>query len=355
MSLSNPFIYAYGRSFIIRFFANKGAVAGVFLIIGLAAASIVLWIVFALRRRHRVRQLERDTTVSATLAAAGLNRAPLDDDDDEETEADHRARTLGSGDIEMGQRPSSTLGYGTGGTRPPSAYRDLAYDPAGSPDEDPSFDPYAGYVHPQLNGSRSFSANKTAAQEGYVPARTGSPTPPNSPPRATSSFGHGNDTSGSGSATGISSGDRERRTNSSLDHMRSYSMGSYEPLLGGSSGAATPGVGASPTPPPRNPLRLANSPSPGLDGQESNTPPNQSSDTGGRADDRLDPYLGSRLRTAQSSSDVGDLRDDEDYSRPVLGVSHILVSGSTLLMAFGTRQIRNVPDTTSVSDYSHDG
>lgn len=72
-----------GQKSSSAFFSNTGAVAGVFVLVGLAAASILLFIFFAVRRRRRTRRLEHDTAVSATLAAAGFNRAPLDDDDDD--------------------------------------------------------------------------------------------------------------------------------------------------------------------------------------------------------------------------------------------------------------------------------
>ena len=80
------------QNFAHRFFRNKGAVAGVFLIVGLAAASIVLFIFFYIRRRRRTQRLEHDTAVASTLAAAGYNRRPLDGDDDDE-KGDRRVST----------------------------------------------------------------------------------------------------------------------------------------------------------------------------------------------------------------------------------------------------------------------
>src|SRR6266852_7464057 len=68
-------------SCVNRFFHNFGAVAGVFLIVGLAAATICLWIFFFVRRRRRRRRIDHQSEVSATLAAAGYNRAPIDDED----------------------------------------------------------------------------------------------------------------------------------------------------------------------------------------------------------------------------------------------------------------------------------
>ncbi|KAF4572944.1 hypothetical protein EYR36_007454 [Pleurotus pulmonarius] len=65
------------------FFSNTGAVAGVFVLVGLAAASILLFVIFAVRRRRRTQRIEHDTAVSATLAAAGYGRSPIVDDDDD--------------------------------------------------------------------------------------------------------------------------------------------------------------------------------------------------------------------------------------------------------------------------------
>ena len=44
--------------------------------------SILIFIAFYVRRRRRRARIEHDTAVSATLAAAGFKRSPLDDDMD---------------------------------------------------------------------------------------------------------------------------------------------------------------------------------------------------------------------------------------------------------------------------------
>jgi beta-lactamase regulating signal transducer with metallopeptidase domain len=49
------------------FFRNKGAVAGVFLVVGIAGAAILLFLFFAYRRRRRVKQNERDAAIAASL------------------------------------------------------------------------------------------------------------------------------------------------------------------------------------------------------------------------------------------------------------------------------------------------
>ena len=52
---------------IYRFSRNKGAVAGVFLIVGIAGAAILLFLFFALRRRRRIKRNERDAAFAASL------------------------------------------------------------------------------------------------------------------------------------------------------------------------------------------------------------------------------------------------------------------------------------------------
>ena len=61
-----------------RFFANKGAVAGVFTVVGLiVAALIIVFIVNAIRRR-RAEKFDRDVAEAAAEAAAS-SRSPFDD------------------------------------------------------------------------------------------------------------------------------------------------------------------------------------------------------------------------------------------------------------------------------------
>ena len=157
-----------------RFFRNKGAVAGVFLIVGLAAASIVLFIFFYIRRRRRNQRLEHDAAVASTLAAAGFNRRPLDDD--EEKAASPR-RSSAPPSTTMSTFPNSSfssgalnLGMATG-ARPPTADSSSAAGPS-TPGPGADFDPYAalGTPPPAVFPSQ-------ARKDGYLPARTASPPP----------------------------------------------------------------------------------------------------------------------------------------------------------------------------------
>ena len=129
-----------------RFFHNTGAVAGVFLIVGLAAATICLWIFFFIRRRRRRRRIDHQSEVSATLAAAGYNRAPIDDED--------FGPSLG-----MRQRFGSVSSHPTIST--PITDEERAADAPGPTAH--LYDPYADYGHP-------------VAGSGYIPARSESPS-----------------------------------------------------------------------------------------------------------------------------------------------------------------------------------
>ena len=194
-----------------RFFRNKGAVAGVFLIVGLAAASIVLFMIFYIRRRRRTQRLEHDTAVASTLAAAGYNRQPLDGDDDDEK--GHRRTSAPSA---VGTLQNSSFGSGamlvgsTAGARPPTAEGNTA---PSTPGTGLDYDPYAAYgtVHPPP--AAVFPAQ--TRRDGYMPARTGSP-----PPGAYNTRRHTHSTSTSASSMGYG-------------HAAKASIGSTEPLLSG--------------------------------------------------------------------------------------------------------------------------
>lgn len=159
--------------------------------------------------------------MASTLAAAGLNRTPLDGDDDDEKLTSQRRRSTPSAAMRtMSSLPS------LGGQQP---YTD---DPTGRSRD---FDPYAAYgaVPPQ-------TPPLSARRDGYMPARTSSPPP----------GGHGHSAS-----------------TSSMGHMARESAGSFEPLLAaGGSQPPTPGAIAPsssmgpPMIPPKSPRRNARPP-----------------------------------------------------------------------------------------------
>lgn len=276
-----------GTSSGSAFFRNMGAVVGVFLVVGLAAASIVLWILFFIRRKRRINRIDHDTEIEAAVAASGFGRAPLDDDNDYRGARSPQSHSLSS--TQMVQR-GSPIGYIPGGSGLPPAGQPV---PGGSFDDDNvAFNPYAGYVVEGL-----------PTGGGYIQARSASP-----PPEA--------EQQGPPSSTGLHDiGDSSRDRKSSYGHTPTYSVASYEPLLAAyaQGSSAERGVSSPPTPPPRNPARRAH-----LDSVASR-PAINSSDGG--ADDRLDPEIRRRTRSDSLGSD--DLKDEEDYSRPVLTVRNM--------------------------------
>lgn len=264
----------------ISFFKNTGAVAGVFVLVGLAAAAIVLWVLFGLRRRRRNRRIEHDTAVSATLAAAGFHRAPLDDD---ELRGNDSRGSRGFATPEMEMLPAAAVG-----TRSsvPSAGRSSGY--LDTPGHDEAFNPYHDYV-------------VAGPTEGYIPARTSSPPP-----------------------SAFVEPYRDASGHTVHHHSASQSFGSTEPLLAfdraepaSSDPSAPPRPSLDPpSPPPRNPKRVADQRSQISGGEHANPrPENRRHSTASSVystestDERLNPALRN-----------SDIKDSEDYSRPVLGV-----------------------------------
>lgn len=285
--------------FDLSFFRNTGAVAGVFVLVGLAAASILLFIFFAVRRRRRTQRLEHDTAVSATLAAAGFQRAPLDDEDDPGNNTGGSRSSFPN--MEMKR---STLSSVPSGGRT-SAYLDNPISEEGGPDH---YNPYVDYVVP--GGNDHVLAAGAYAAGTYDSNRTTSP-----PPVAFNN------------------------SHNKISHSASHSAGSYEPLLASFRHAEEPSSPlpgpTPPTPPPRNPARISDaqppppafsersSPNPYQPGSTPLTPRSAASSmysSESTGDDRLDPGLRHRLKDETQTAFAGDLRDDEDYSRPVLGV-----------------------------------
>lgn len=230
----------------------------------------MMWILFAIRRRQRMRRFEQDTAVEAAVAAAGFNRTPLDDDYEEGSPiSPNTYHQFSSG---MGQR--STLGRGSDSLPTSARLSEMLDDPtrdsanlhAGCPVEHPASS------HP----------------EGYVPARTTSPSP--RAEQCTVDLG--------------SSRDRK----SSYGHTPTYSAGSFEPLLANYvQNMSDQDTSALTMEPPRN--RSSQHLGSGL------VPNGYSSDGS--------PEDGSRRTSLkrQNSSDSSVLRDEDDCTRSVLMAS----------------------------------
>jgi hypothetical protein len=63
------------------FFDNKGAVAGVFVVVGLAVVAILTALGVLFYRKRRRQRLDREVTAAAVAASAAASRAPLDEED----------------------------------------------------------------------------------------------------------------------------------------------------------------------------------------------------------------------------------------------------------------------------------
>jgi hypothetical protein len=236
------------------------------LIVGLGAATICLWIFFFIRRRRRRRRIEHESAVSASLAAAGYNREPIDDED-------------------FPPGPGMRQRFGSFGSHP-SINTPITDDERAAEAAGPTvnlFDPYVGYGRP-------------VGSTGYIPARSESPSQHD---RA--------GTLGDSYASGVSNP-------MGSAHVPQYSIGNSDQLLAGvvtpvqTTPEGVPGPSqAIPTPPPRNPKRPQspeNLGGSGLQDPNEHPPP----------DYRLNPALSATQRAEKKGWQ--ELRDDVDYSRP---------------------------------------
>jgi len=246
----------------------------------------------AIRSRRRRQRLDHDTAVAATLAAAGFHRAPLDDDDDP-AENSRRSR-YGSPDAFLHHRRSSS---GLAMSSIPSAGRtSVAFldTPPLHDDNDPhNIRPSSDYIVPA--GSR----------DGYI-----SSPPFIARPYRTRSSSNTMGENITGHTPQHSAGSRELLLSSYNNH---------NSLPPSPTGATLPLQRLSDT--PKNPPVLSDK-SPQLEASTASSAYSLDIAT----DHRLDPNLRQRLQDDADS--FRDLRDEEDYSRPVLGV-------------------RNMPDTSS--------
>ena len=293
-SLNSVYVFSFAYC---RFFSNRGAVAGVFLLVGLAITSLFIWLAFWYRRRRRLQLLQRDADAAIGYESGRSPRAPIHDDDD-------LSHSTPSSDMRQHPGPD-TLVYGN-----------RAADYLNIPLDSPGSDPFAS--NPFFGGQN--------APDNHALTNRPSPTSPDTTASLLAAAGlggsaaigaaalaGGNSTDVHGSGTSSSGhGHGQQRP----QHDRWNSSASSEPLIAGASGLKPGGFGDSPpTPPPRSPLRQRHY-------VAVNQDPSQTSlhgvDDVSRPDDRLDPHLTARLR--RSDTDMQSMRDNVDYSRPVLAV-----------------------------------
>ena len=118
------------------FFSNTGAVAGVFVAVGLVCTLGIIGVIAFLLKRRRRQRLDRDVTAAAAAAAAGSHhhRTAFDDDDDISPPMTQYggfyAGTTGTPGVDVNGQP-----------QPAGAYHDYE-DPAGG------YDHYATQMQP---------------------------------------------------------------------------------------------------------------------------------------------------------------------------------------------------------------
>ncbi|PPQ99612.1 hypothetical protein CVT24_005188, partial [Panaeolus cyanescens] len=243
------------------------------------------------RRRRRNQRLDHDTAVSATLAAAGFHRTPLVDDDDDDAAANSTPSRYSPAPSNpfMTQRSTSALAISNRASAAFIQDHDTDHVVPGPSD----FNPYADYVTPTRT-------------DGYIPVPA-----PTAPPIFP--FPYRDRTSGSPDLV------------AGNDHTHARTT-SFDPLIPNPNNTLPPTYSSAAEDVPLG-VEIARA----LGAPEASGPSSiysQRTDLG--PDARLDPGLRQRLVDHEDSADDGAslFRDEEDYSRPVLGV-------------------RNMPDTSS--------
>lgn len=211
-----------GRGGASAFFQDKGAVTGVFVVVGIAATAILVSVFYYFHRKRKKRKLEYDTAVAATLEEHGFGRQSLIGPDDVRPTSGPRSLTTptGSGsssDTRRTSSPSMSLAGINPGPVSAAGFGRQAYNPPYHADSfgQISYNPYADNQVPYRHTNPGPS-DSSRMHNFTLPSVTGAGLP---------FFGHG----------------------------PKYSMGSSEPLLGTfSDSEPEPPV---PPVPPRNPQR----------------------------------------------------------------------------------------------------
>lgn len=153
-----------------------------FLVVGLAAASLVLFIFFWLRRR-RNKQRQRDASIAAGLAALAHNRTFLDDDDRPppagslpdmaQQHADNLSLKSRREDLDF--NPYSGYTYGTSRAYAGSLRPGQPYSPVSGYEETPTRDPdpLARGHTPELSFGSASINNLSAGPPTPTPAIVG--------------------------------------------------------------------------------------------------------------------------------------------------------------------------------------
>lgn len=103
------------------FFNNKGAVAGVFVVVGLAVVAIIAALGLLFFRRRRRQRLDREVTAAAVAASAAAARSPLDEEGDLDSSQPTSESYPSTMSAPMTQYNNFASTYGNGGGYDPFA------------------------------------------------------------------------------------------------------------------------------------------------------------------------------------------------------------------------------------------
>ena len=142
-----------GSSSTNAFFNNTGAVAGVFVVVGLVVVGILTALAFFCLRRRRRQRLDREVTAAAIAASRNSDprSGPLDDD----MPASQRA-----------SMPASGESYPSAGNQPMQQYQQYPATYAYDPYQQPQYNYNEGYDYSQPTYETPAGYNDTPGQ-GY--------------------------------------------------------------------------------------------------------------------------------------------------------------------------------------------
>ena len=113
------------------FFANHGAVAGVFVVVGLAVVGMILALSLLCFRRRRRQRLDREVTAAAIAASSThAHRSPIDEGDDVHSSGPTSESYPSTVNAPMAQYNNYAASYGTSGGYDPYVSTAGAYGAA---------------------------------------------------------------------------------------------------------------------------------------------------------------------------------------------------------------------------------
>lgn len=140
-----------GKSSTSAFFSNKGAVAGVFVVVGLVVVGIIFALGLLCFRRRRRQRLDREVTAAAVAASHNTGRSPLDEDADIHSSGPNTSESYPSTvNQPMAQYGNYGASYGPAG----------GYDPYAHPDQQQ-------YYHPGPQGGYDAPLGAAVGAGGY--------------------------------------------------------------------------------------------------------------------------------------------------------------------------------------------